>query len=84
MWVGVCVGYVKGRERGTQWWCLCYVKGRESVIMGGYAYMLCERKRDSVCGCVCKLCEKGVSGCADFVKGKEISSGCVCRLCEWK
>ena len=27
--MGVCLGYVKGRERGTEWVGVGYVKGRE-------------------------------------------------------
>ena len=70
MWVDMCVGNLKGRERGIEWWCLGYVKGRKRDRMGGYAGMLCEREterdRDSVC--VCRLW-----------KGREEQSVCVCE-----
>ena len=39
--VGVCVGYVKRRERGIVWvaMCVCYVKGRDSEGQSGWVFV---------------------------------------------
>ena len=87
--MGVCVsiGYVKGRERGTEMVCVSvgYVKGRKGQWV--CVRMLYERKRERdrvsrlceivresyrVCVSLCRICERK----------RERNRVSVCRLCE--
>ena len=50
VWNDVCVGYVKGRERGTKLMCVGYLEGKERDRMGGYVK---GRERGTECVGVC-------------------------------
>ena len=75
--MGVCVGYVKRRQRVTEWVCVCRVCEREIKRdrMCEYVYRLCEEKRErntvGSCGC-------------SYVKGRQGGTELVFRLCERK
>ena len=63
MCVRVCRLWERKREWDRLGVYIGYVKGRERNIMGGYACMLCERKR-----------ERGtvwVGVCVGYMKGRE-------------